>query len=329
MQRHTPGPRTVAVIAIQSISSELEHADIILIAIVGIAGLEPTLAAISKNKRIALASKEVLVVGGELVMSALKDSHAELIPVDSEHSAIFQCLQAGQGEQEVSSITLTASGGPFLGWNTEQLNNVTLAQALKHPTWDMGQKITIDSATMFNKGLEMIEAKWLFDIEIANINIVVHPQSIIHSMVEYRDGSSLAQLSPPSMTIPILYAFSHPQRWDCSDNREKETLNLAQLKRLTFEDVDEQTFAAISLARLAAEQGGTLPVVYNAANEVAVELFIQEEIGFNQITKLVKNIMQQHTVQAVDSIATILEADSWARQQSELIAAQVLTKFYS
>ncbi len=306
----------------------LEEADIILIAIVGIAGLEPTLAAIEQDKRVALASKEVLVVGGELVMSALKDSQAELIPVDSEHSAIFQCLQleseleSDNLSRQVSSLTLTASGGPFFGWNSAQLENVTLAQALKHPTWDMGQKITIDSATMFNKGLEMIEAKWLFDIDIANINVVVHPQSIIHSMVEYCDGSSLAQLSMPSMTLPILYAFSYPQRWE---NCQNTPLNLVQLQQLTFEDVDEQTFPAISLARKSIEQGGTLPVVYNAANEVAVELFIQKEIGFNQITALVQQVMNQHQVQPVDSIDSILQADQWAREQSAIEAQLLLT----
>ena len=297
--------------------SVLAEADIILVAIVGIAGLEPTLAAIEADKRIALASKEVLVVGGELVMPAIAESKAELIPVDSEHSAIFQCLE-GSENKSVKSVTLTASGGPFFGWTSEQLKGVTLAQALNHPTWDMGQKITIDSATMFNKGLEMIEAKWLFDLEMPAIDVVVHPQSIIHSMVEYDDGSSLAQLSRPSMTLPILYAFSYPERWE---NQQAEALNLAELKKLSFASVDEGTFAAVGLAREAAEKGGTLPVVYNAANEVAVELFIEQKIGFNEITLLVQKVMKKHEVEPVDSLEIILAADQWARKQAKIETA--------
>src|SRR5881396_2644132 len=255
--------------------ASITDADMVLIAIVGTAGLEPALAAIRAGKDLAVASKEILVMAGELVMSEAKKHGVKVLPVDSEHSAIFQCLE-GRELESVKRLILTASGGPFRQTSREGFKNITLAQALKHPSWNMGQKITIDSATLFNKGLEMIEARWLFDVEIDRVDVVVHPQSVVHSMVEFVDGSMLAQLSTPDMCLPIQYALTYPDRAPS----DRVQTNLAKLGSLTFEEPDPDRFPALELARRAGEVGGTLPAVLNAANEVAVEAFCNRKIGF-------------------------------------------------
>src|SRR3954471_11999346 len=247
----------------------LPGADIVLIAIVGTAGLKPALAAIRAGKDIAVASKEILVMAGEIVMSEARKYGVRVLAVDSEHSAIFQCLD-GKPPSSVRKMWLTASGGPFRKTPKEEFANITVEQALKHPSWVMGRKITIDSATLFNKGLEMIEARWLFDVEMARVAVVVHPQSVVHSMVEFVDGSMLAQLSTPDMCLPIQYALTYPER----AASERVQTNLAKLGSLTFEEPDAQRFPALDLARKAGEIGGTLPAVLNAANEVAVEAFV-------------------------------------------------------
>src|SRR5271156_4462935 len=257
----------------------LPAADIVLIAIVGTAGLQPALAAIRAGKDIAIASKEILVMAGEIVMNEARKQGVRVLAVDSEHSAIFQCLE-DKPPGSVRQLWLTASGGPFRNKPKEEFAAITVECALKHPSWVMGRKITIDSATLFNKGLEMIEARWLFDIEMARVKVVVHPQSVVHSMVEFVDGSMLAQLSTPDMCLPIQYALTHPER----ARSERVQTNLAKLGSLTFEEPDEERFPALGLARRAGEEGGTLPAVLNAANEVAVEAFIQQRINFPQIT---------------------------------------------
>src|SRR5256885_11472974 len=246
----------------------LPDADIVLIAIVGTAGLKPALAAIRAGKDIAVASKEILVMAGEIIMREARANGVRVLAVDSEHSAIFQCLD-GKPADSVRKLWLTASGGPFRSTPKEEFPQITVERALKHPSWVMGRKITIDSATLFNKGLEMIEARWLFDIEISRVSVVVHPQSVIHSMVEFVDGSMLAQLSTPDMCLPIQYALTYPER----AASERVQTNLAKLGSLTFEEPDNDRFPAISLARRAGEAGGTLPAVLNAANEIAVDAF--------------------------------------------------------
>lgn len=289
----------------------LEEADMVLVSIVGTEGLKPTLAAIRQQKDIAIASKEILVMAGEIIMNAAQEEQVNLLPVDSEHNAIFQCLQGHQGPgHEVSRLILTASGGPFRTWKKEDLPSVTLAQALKHPTWDMGTKITIDSATLFNKGLEMIEARWLFNIPMEKVDVIVHPQSIVHSMVEFCDGSVLAQMSHSDMCFPIQYAVTWPDRVENS----LKPLDFAALGQLNFEAPRTDAFPAINLARKAGTLGGTLPAVYNAANEVAVDRFINGDILFTQIWELVAHVMDNHTIEdPKGSLDIILEADSWAR----------------
>jgi len=290
----------------------LPEADVVLIAIVGTAGLEPALAAIRAGKDIAVASKEILVMAGETVMSEARRHGVRVLAVDSEHSAIFQCLD-GKPPESVRNLWLTASGGPFRDrtrWTSEALAAVTLEQALKHPSWVMGRKITIDSATLFNKGLEMIEARWLFDIGMDRVQVVVHPQSIVHSMVEYVDGSIIAQLSTPDMCLPIQYALTYPAR----AKSDRVQTNFAKLGRLDFEEPDPVRFPALVLARRAGEIGGTLPAVFNAANEVAVEQFCQRRLGFTQIAETVRRVMDTHQVIAQPTLAQILEADLWARQ---------------
>ena len=287
-------------------------ADIVLIAIVGTAGLQPALAAIRAGKDIAVASKEILVMAGEIVMSEARKQGVRVLAVDSEHSAIFQCLD-GKPSNSVRKLWLTASGGPFRQTPAEEFPGITVERALKHPSWVMGRKITIDSATLFNKGLEMIEARWLFDIEMSRVGVVVHPQSVVHSMVEFVDGSMLAQLSTPDMCLPIQYALTYPDRI----RSERVRTNLAALGSLTFEEPDTARFPAIDLARLAGETGGTLPAVLNAANEVAVEAFVNRRISFPQITETVRRTMERHEGIPHPDIEQILKADEWARREAE------------
>jgi 1-deoxy-D-xylulose-5-phosphate reductoisomerase len=289
----------------------LPSADIVLIAIVGTAGLQPALAAIRAGKDIAIASKEILVMAGEIVMNEAREHGVRVLAVDSEHSAIFQCLD-GKPAASVRKLWLTASGGPFRQTPKEEFGQITVERALKHPSWVMGRKITIDSATLFNKGLEMIEARWLFDIEMARVDVVVHPQSVVHSMVEFVDGSMLAQLSTPDMCLPIQYALTYPER----SRSERVHTNLAKLGALTFEEPDLERFPAINLARQAGEIGGTLPAVLNAANEVAVEAFVNRRISFCDISTVVGRTLKAHKPTAHPNLEQILEADHWARSEA-------------
>jgi 1-deoxy-D-xylulose-5-phosphate reductoisomerase len=291
----------------------LPGADIVLIAIVGTAGLQPALAAIRAGKDIAVASKEILVMAGEIVMREARQHGVRVLAVDSEHSAIFQCLD-GKPPASVRALWLTASGGPFRATPGDEFPAITVERALQHPKWVMGRKITIDSATLFNKGLEMIEARWLFDIEIGRVQVVVHPQSVVHSLVEFVDGSILAQLSTPDMCLPIQYALTYPDR--VLSNRVQT--DLAALGQLTFEPPDPDRFPALKLARQAGEIGGTLPAVLNAANEVAVDAFIHRRITFPQISELVARVMSRHTVVQHPDLPLILAADLWARQEAAL-----------
>ncbi len=289
----------------------LPAADIVLIAIVGTAGLQPALAAIRAGKDIAVASKEILVMAGEIVMREAERHGVRVLAVDSEHSAIFQCLD-GKPASSVRRLWLTASGGPFRSTPKEEFAGITVERALKHPSWVMGRKITIDSATLFNKGLEMIEARWLFNIGMDRVSVVVHPQSVVHSMVEFVDGSILAQLSTPDMCLPIQYALTYPER---AANQRVAT-NLAKYGSLTFEEPDHERFPALQLARRAGEVGGTLPAVLNAANEVAVEAFCGRRIGFEQISTTVARTMERHEVTSHPTLEQILAADAWARGEA-------------
>ncbi len=286
----------------------LASADIVLIAIVGTAGLQPALAAIRAGKDIAVASKEILVMAGEIVMTEARKHGVRVLAVDSEHSAIFQCLD-DKPSSSVRRLWLTASGGPFRTTPKAEFPNITLERALKHPSWVMGRKITIDSATLFNKGLEMIEARWLFDVEMSRVSVVVHPQSVIHSMVEFVDGSIIAQLSTPDMCLPIQYALTYPDRV-ASDRVQT---NFAKIGNLAFEEPDPDRFPALDLARKAGDVGGTLPAVLNAANEVAVEAFCARKIGFQQITQAVATTMEKHALISHPALDQIMEADKWAR----------------
>ncbi len=290
-------------------------ADMVVAAIVGAAGLVPTLAAIKAGKNIALANKETLVTAGGLVMDAVKEAGVKMIPVDSEHSAIFQSL-AGQRSQDVRRLILTASGGPFRDHGLQQLHSVTPADALAHPNWDMGRKISIDSATMMNKGLEVIEARWLFDLPAEQIAVHIHPESIIHSMVEYRDGAVMAQLGIPDMKTPIAYALSWPERLPL----DIEPLDLCRAGRLTFAEPDLERFPCLRLAYTALQEGGTLPAVMNAANEIAVEAFLQNKLGFLGIPQVIEQVMEQHHKEELSTIDRVLQADLWGRQATrELI----------
>jgi 1-deoxy-D-xylulose-5-phosphate reductoisomerase len=294
----------------------LPEADLVLIAIVGVAGLRPALAAIEAGKDIAVASKEILVMAGEAVMTAARENGVRVLPVDSEHNAIFQCLE-DRSSADVSRLILTASGGPFREFPADQLASVTKAQALKHPTWEMGQKITIDSATLFNKGLEMIEARWLFDIEMARVDVIVHPQSIVHSMVEFIDSSVLAQLSTTDMCFPIQYAVTWPERVP----NTLPPLDFAELARLDFEAPRWDDFPALTLAKEAGTAGGTLPAIMNAANEVAVSAFLSEQIAFPKIWETVAKTMEKHDTLSNPSLEEIINADFEARTiATELIA---------
>ena len=261
-------------------------ADMVLTAIVGMLGIRPTIAAINAKKTIALANKETLVCAGHIIMPLAKENNVKILPVDSEHSAIFQCL-VGETENEIHRIHLTASGGPFRGKTRKDLFDVTAAQALKHPNWSMGAKVTIDSSTLVNKGLEVIEASWLFDVDIDDINVVVHPQSIIHSMVEYKDGSIKAQLGTPDMRTPIRYALYYPKREHTFEKR----LDFFETNRLDFERPDDETFPGIRLARLASKKGGNIPTAFNAANEAAVKKFLSGDIKYLQIYEMIERAM--------------------------------------
>jgi len=289
----------------------LPGADIVLIAIVGTAGLQPALAAIRAGKDIAVASKEILVMAGEIVMREACRQGVNVLAVDSEHSAIFQCLD-GKPAGSVRRLWLTASGGPFRTTPKGEFAAITVERALQHPSWVMGRKITIDSATLFNKGLEMIEARWLFDVEMGRVSVVVHPQSVVHSMVEFVDGSMLAQLSTPDMCLPIQYALTYPDR---APSQRVQT-NLAKLGALTFEEPDPDRFPALELARRAGEVGGTLPAVLNAANEVAVEAFVNRQISFPDIAAVVRRTMERHQPVPHPTLPQILEADAWARAEA-------------
>lgn len=293
------------------------EADMVLVSIIGTAGLRPTLEAIEAGKDLAIASKEILVMAGELVMKRAAERGISVLPVDSEHNAIFQCLQGHRGgPEEVRRLILTASGGPFRKLPREQLAHVTLEQALRHPTWKMGRKITIDSATLFNKGLEMIEARWLFGIPMERVDVIVHPQSIVHSLVEYCDGSILAQLSASDMCFPIQYAVTWPDRTPNS----LPHLDLAQLAGLQFEAPRWDDFPALGLARRAGMTGGTMPAMFNAANEVAVQAFIDGRLSFPGIWETVESVLSAaHPRDYEGRLAAILEDDAWAREEARSV----------
>lgn len=283
--------------------------DLLLNSLVGMMGLVPTYHAVCKGRDIALANKETLVAGGEIVMKQVAKNNVKMLPVDSEHSAIFQSLEGNKHEQ-LKKIYLTASGGPFRGYTLEQLENVTLEQALKHPNWNMGNKITIDSASMMNKGLEVIEAKWLFNVSVAQIQIAVHPQSVVHSMVEYVDNSIIAQLGAPDMRVPISYAFGYPDRME----NTFEPLDLFGLgSNLTFEKPDLKVFKTIALAYEVAEKGGTYPAAMNGANEALVQLFLEKKIKFTDIQNTIERILNAHVPTYNLGLDDILEADKAAR----------------
>ncbi len=288
------------------------HADVqtVLCAIVGAAGLRGAFAALETGKRVALANKETLVVAGPLVPQLAARTGAQLLPVDSEHSAIFQCLEAGR-RADLQRIVLTASGGPFRGWTHSQLRDVTVEQALAHPTWKMGPKITIDSATMMNKALEIIEARWLFGVAADQIDVVVHPQSVVHSLVEFRDGSTIAQLSPPDMKLPIQYAFSFPERWTGVSPR----MDWARAQALTFQPPDFDAFPALQLGFEVARRGGTAGAVLNAANEVAVERFLGGTLRFTEIAKACRDVLSHHTFDVSPTLSDLMQQDRWARQE--------------
>ena len=296
--------------------------DMVLVAIVGTGGLRPALAAIEAGKDLAVASKEILVMAGEIVMREAQEKGVHVLPVDSEHNAIFQCLQSGRGLSALNSptfqstdirrIILTASGGPFREMPAEKFSAITVEQALKHPTWNMGQKITIDSATLFNKGLEMIEAHWLFGVEMAQVEVVIHPQSIVHSMVEFADGSVLAQLSHSNMCFPIQYAITWPDRVPNS----LPPLDFGRLAELKKPRPRYEDFPALGLARRAGETGGTLPAVLNAANEIAVSAFLEKHMSFPRIWQTVEQVMNAHQSVAHPDLDEILRADQWARAEA-------------
>jgi 1-deoxy-D-xylulose-5-phosphate reductoisomerase len=291
-----------------------EESDVVLCAISGAACLGPVIDAADRGKTLGLANKESMVVAGPIVLERAKKSGATIVPVDSEHSAIFQSMRSG-AHQEVKRIFLTASGGPFRETPKSAFGSITVEQALKHPTWNMGGKITIDSATMFNKALEIVEARWLFDLKASQIEVIVHPQSIIHSMVEFVDGSVIAQLGLPDMRTPIQFAFTYPGRAEGNVKR----LNLAEIRTLTFQEPDLEKFPSLKLGWRAAEAGGTMGAVLNAANEVAVDRFVKREIPFLQIFETVKTVMDRHTLVAQPTLEDVLQADAWARREARCI----------
>jgi 1-deoxy-D-xylulose-5-phosphate reductoisomerase len=306
------GPRILA---------QTPETDMVVIAVVGIAGLIPTLDAIKANKTVALANKETLVAGGCLVMPEARKRNVNILPVDSEHSAIFQCLNSSSNKT-VKRIIITASGGPFRTWEKDSIHNASFEQALKHPNWSMGQKVTIDSATLMNKALEIIEARWLFDLNYDQIEVLIHPQSIVHSMVEFVDGSVLAQMGHPTMHVPIQYALSYPDR---IPSDLVKPLDLIKTSPLEFYEPDVQKFPALDLAYHAGKADGTYPAVMNAANEVAVKAYITSKISFYDIYKLVKECMNDHQNILNPTLENILEADRWARKNvNNRIASMIL-----
>ena len=290
----------------------LDEVDIVLTAVSGAVGIEATIESIKKEKRIALANKETMVAAGDLINKMLKKYKAEIIPVDSEHSAIYQSLLGGK-KKEVNKIIITASGGTFRGKTLEELNNVKVEDALKHPNWSMGKKITIDSSTLCNKGLEVIEAHQLFNVSYDNIEVLVHPQSIIHSMVEFNDMSIIAQLGVPDMKVPIQYAFTYPNR---ISNNVLKSLDFKTISKLTFDQVDNSVFKGVEYAYFAGRIGRSMPAVYNAANEIAVDKFINGNINFLDIYRVIKQTMDKHIVHSVDTLEEVMKADSWARKEA-------------
>lgn len=289
-----------------------QQSDILVTAIVGMIGIRPTIAAIQAGKDIALANKETLVTAGHIIIPMAKEYHVDILPVDSEHSAIFQCLN-GEDKKSIHKILLTASGGPFRGRDRKYLEQVTLADALKHPNWSMGRKITIDSASMVNKGLEVMEAKWLFGVEMQDVEVVVQPQSIIHSMVEFEDGAVIAQLGTPDMKLPIQYALFYPQRKALPGKR----LDFAQLASIQFEKPDMEVFRGLKLAYQAGMEGGTMPTVFNAANEYAVACFLEEKIHFLEIYDMIESCMEAHHRIENPSVEEILCAERWTDEYIE------------
>ena len=298
--------------------AELDQVDTVVAAVVGAAGLPAVLAAARKGKRLAVANKEPLVIAGQLLKKEAQENGATILPVDSEHSAVFQAMQSGRRE-EVSKIILTASGGPFRGATCEEIRDVTVEQALAHPVWDMGPKITIDSATMMNKAFEIIEAHWLFDIPVDKIEVLIHPESIVHSLVEFVDGSMIAQLGEPDMCTPIQYALTHPARAAGIAPR----LRLEEMGQLTFEPPNMETFRALSLGYEVARIGGTAAAVFNAANEAAVAEFLAGRISFLQIVELIEHCLDSHDVRVNVSLDELLEADAWARREVTELAYRV------
>lgn len=316
--------KTEIVTGIDGLISVATHSktEILVTAISGMIGLKPTIAAIKAKKTIALANKETLVTGGSLIMDLAKKHNVQILPVDSEHSAIFQSL-LGSTHDEINKLILTASGGPFRNKTEKDLENVTIKDALKHPNWSMGKKITIDSATMMNKGLEVIEAKYLFDVPIEKIEVVVHPQSIIHSAVEFVDHSTIAQLGYPNMRIPIQYALFYPNRIENKLN----SLSLTEIKKLTFEEPNRKVFRCLDLAYEAIKIGGTMPTVLNAANEITVDLFLQGRVKFVNIANVIEKLMLKHSVKKVHDVEDILDAELWTKIQiqnkSDTLAAYI------
>ncbi|MHB0957454.1 MAG: 1-deoxy-D-xylulose-5-phosphate reductoisomerase [Pirellulaceae bacterium] len=284
--------------------------DVVVASIVGSAGLAGTWAAIEAGKVVALANKETLVVAGPLVMDLAKRSGSTILPIDSEHSAVFQCLQAGR-RCDVRRVILTASGGPFRAHSLAQLTHVSVQEALEHPTWDMGPKITIDSATMMNKAFEIVEARWLFDLRPEQLQVVIHPQSVVHSMVEFQDGSVMAQLSPPDMRLPIQYALTYPDRWESPSRR----FDVTQKMQLDFQPVDLDRFPAVALGLEVARMGGTTGAVLNAANEAAVTLFLNGQLGFCEIVPACQAILQHHQYDPTPTLDELLRLDTWAREE--------------
>ncbi len=295
-------------------AASYEGSDFVLSAIVGAAGLIPTMLAIRSGKTIGLANKEALVMGGRIVTEEAKKYGVRILPVDSEHSAVFQCIE-GHRKSDVNRVILTASGGPFNGRRLKELNDIKPEDALKHPSWRMGKKITIDSATLMNKGFEMIEAHYLFNIPPDRIDVLIHPQSIVHSIVEFKDRSCIAQLSAPDMKGPIAYALSYPERL----NEVMQVLDLHKIKSLTFKEPDKKSFPCISYSYAAIEVGGTMPAVLNGANEVAVSAFLKDIIRFTEIPLVIKKTMDEHEVMPDKELAEIIEADKWARKKAERI----------
>jgi 1-deoxy-D-xylulose-5-phosphate reductoisomerase len=305
---------------LEGINCIASHDDVnfVVSAIVGSAGLIPTLTAIKSGKKIGLANKEALVMAGEIMVSELNHNKTQIIPIDSEHSAIFQCIE-GHNKKDIEKLVLTASGGPFAHRNKEELDHITAADALQHPNWKMGKKITIDSATLMNKGFEVIEACWLFDMPPEKIDVLIHPQSIVHSMVEFRDRSFLAQMSIPDMRGPISYALQYPDRISNPIPR----LELDKLDSLTFSKPDSEKFPCLSYAYHAIKTGGTVPCVLNASNEVAVQAFLENRIGFNDISVIIRRTVDDHQVTYPHNLEDVLEADRWGKEKAEKIVKEI------